>query len=701
MTDIATLGLKIDSRDTVAAKKALDDLTASAKPAAAAAANMEKAGAAAAKGGAAIAKSGALARHELVNLSRQLQDVGTMAAMGANPLTIVTSQFAQIMDIFSSSKTGTVSGAFKQIVGGIGAARLAMLGIAGAAAGAVFAMKGIADGAKDFDDLARSVGAARGELHGLQQVASNKGISNDDFSKSIAKWGDDIYRAKNGMGGLAEVMRANGKSAKDFNGYLENAADLIKNAKDDQTRLQLLQQMGLPATMQWVRFLSQGKDGIRAATEEAVRFNETAEGKMIAAARRFDEAWDTTTTRWVNRFKSGAIEVGGALSGITIPEWMKNFASGAAGGVLGGPMGMIGGGLAGIVKGKPADPGQALITGSAGLKRSDYEWGGPKETVDPAVAAKRISDRQTYLGLLGQTISAEQAAEQVRLQADAAYQSTGVSVGAAKIKQLQDLAREQTIGVSAIKASTDAANIDAATVGMSTGKATEYAAAQNAINAARQAGRELTPTNIAQIQSEAAALGQAAAQADLLRFSYTNLVNGPMQAFRSAIAQGATAWDALKKAGISALDAVSSKLMDMAAQNLWKSAFGGSSGGGFGGLFGSLFGGGGQTMANPYDAMPKFAAGTNSAPGGWSIVGEKGPELMNVPRGAQILPNGVSPASSGGTPVVMQDNRVIHIGQGASQETVAQLKEAFAQDRAARFAETVEIVKRAKSGRHI
>lgn len=36
-------------------------------------------------------------------------------------------------------------------------------------------------------------------------------------------------------------------------------------------------------------------------------------------------------------------------------------------------------------------------------------------------------------------------------------------------------------------------------------------------------------------------------------------------------------------------------------------------------------------------APPAFADGTDYAPGGWSLVGERGPELMNVPRGAQIL----------------------------------------------------------------
>ena len=34
-----------------------------------------------------------------------------------------------------------------------------------------------------------------------------------------------------------------------------------------------------------------------------------------------------------------------------------------------------------------------------------------------------------------------------------------------------------------------------------------------------------------------------------------------------------------------------------------------------------------------------FAEGTSSAPGGMALIGEKGPEIMYVPRGAQVIPN--------------------------------------------------------------
>jgi hypothetical protein len=70
------------------------------------------------------------------------------------------------------------------------------------------------------------------------------------------------------------------------------------------------------------------------------------------------------------------------------------------------------------------------------------------------------------------------------------------------------------------------------------------------------------------------------------------LVRGPLQTLTSQIANGAKFFDALKAAGISALNAIANKLADMAAQSLWTSAFGGSSGGS--GLLG-LLGLGGTT----------------------------------------------------------------------------------------------------------
>lgn len=113
--------------------------------------------------------------------------------------------------------------------------------------------------------------------------------------------------------------------------------------------------------------------------------------------------------------------------------------------------------------------------------------------------------------------------------------------------------------------------------------------------------------------------------------------------FTQQLRNGASAMDALRTAGMNALGKIADKLTSMAADNLWKAAFGGGSGGGFN-LF-SLFGGGGSslgpiTLGGPAGPTP-FASGTDYAPGGLSLVGENGPELLNIPRGSQIVPNDV------------------------------------------------------------
>lgn len=57
---------------------------------------------------------------------------------------------------------------------------------------------------------------------------------------------------------------------------------------------------------------------------------------------------------------------------------------------------------------------------------------------------------------------------------------------------------------------------------------------------------------------------------------------------------------------------------------------------------GAIAGAGAQVLFNNLISkikIPAFAAGTNYAPGGLALVGELGPELVNLPRGSQVIPN--------------------------------------------------------------
>ncbi|WP_363348851.1 phage tail length tape measure family protein [Methylocystis echinoides] len=60
------------------------------------------------------AKATGLARHELINLGRQAQDVAVSLAGGQSPLTVLAQQGSQVFDVLSSSKAG-VGGALKSL----------------------------------------------------------------------------------------------------------------------------------------------------------------------------------------------------------------------------------------------------------------------------------------------------------------------------------------------------------------------------------------------------------------------------------------------------------------------------------------------------------------------------------------------------------------------------------------------------------
>jgi hypothetical protein len=70
--------------------------------------------------------------------------------------------------------------------------------------------------------------------------------------------------------------------------------------------------------------------------------------------------------------------------------------------------------------------------------------------------------------------------------------------------------------------------------------------------------------------------------------------------------------------------------------------------------------------------IPHFASGTPFAPGGLSLVGERGPELVNLPRGAAVLPNSALSGVRSMAPVVHQtvlfDNRGAIIWEDAQMQ---------------------------------
>jgi len=107
-----------------------------------------------------------------------------------------------------------------------------------------------------------------------------------------------------------------------------------------------------------------------------------------------------------------------------------------------------------------------------------------------------------------------------------------------------------------------------------------------------------------------------------------------------------------------------------------------------GGLIGGLFGlmkpgsGAGADAGGYFPAqIPAFANGTDFAPGGMALVGEKGPEILRLPRGASVTPN----HAIGGQTI----NLATHIDASGANLTEGQMRAIVQQSQA----ETVRAVR--------
>lgn len=266
-----------------------------------------------------VRTSSGLARHELINLGRQVQDVGTMFAMGADPMQIFASQAAQIFDIFSSSQ-GTLRGFLSQV--GSGLARFAMSGggvatgvglVAGAGA---LAAHQYANSQREVEVALMGVGRASGlTAQGINRVAEAAEESGR-ISRSAARDIASIFAGTGRIGadmlpGLTDASKGysvlTGQSRRDAAQSLAQAfASPTAGAAELEKRLGTLDD----ATMQFIR--NAEASGNRTAAQKALfdAFNPTlveAASKTSALAK----AWDA-----VARAASGAWDrVGQALGG--------------------------------------------------------------------------------------------------------------------------------------------------------------------------------------------------------------------------------------------------------------------------------------------------------------------------------------------------------------------------------------------------
>ena len=162
--------------------------------------------------------------------------------------------------------------------------------------------------------------------------------------------------------------------------------------------------------------------------------------------------------------------------------------------------------------------------------------------------------------------------------------------------------------------------------------------------------------------------------------------------FVSDLLDGKSAADALSDA----LKRVGDRLLNSGLDALFGT---GGSGGGLG-IFGALFGGGSSGASDPWSGLrlPGFASGTSNAPGGLALVGERGPEIVNLPKGSQVIPNAPSMKALGRGGAVNVTYAPQNNFQGTSEE-LAQFRREQLKDKQEFSARVIATVRKANDSR--
>jgi hypothetical protein len=214
-----------------------------------------------------------------------------------------------------------------------------------------------------------------------------------------------------------------------------------------------------------------------------------------------------------------------------------------------------------------------------------------------------------------------EAAETAAVQANGGKET---AEQAAQFKVLQDKAAAAAEALAKARVAND----------ISVGRQTAFLTAEDVAIARELAGIYGTDIPKALASAEAAELRfnqQLKAMSDLGQDVNRSLFVD----FETGLRNGKSAWESFQAAGVNALGKIADKLASMAADNLWKAAFGGTSGGIFAGLFGGDVSGG--SSSNPLPGLTAADYGPGFAGGGYTGAGGRLEPAGIVHRGEYVM----------------------------------------------------------------
>lgn len=535
---------------------------------------------------------------------------------------------------------------------------------AGGIAGVAAAVRSVAASFTELSNEAKTAGINVEDFQRWGYVAEQNRISVDalvDGFKELNLRADEYIQT--GKGSAAESFQRLGMSPeevkqriKDPSAFMLELIDRTRRLKDTAAGVRIFDELlGGQGGEQFVRLIEQGREGIAASLDEADKMGGVLDRNFIDRAVEIDKKFNQISRTIGSSLKSAIVDAVTALQGF-ISQWNELSEKSMSG--MRAELEILKQSRERLNETQPAGGFQDKVAGVFGQDRDS-------QLARIATREKEITDEMERRKAIIITTPDKPPVAPYVPPKDPDKKGGKSKSTKERADEYQRLTQRIRENMAALQAETEAQGMLNPAIN-DYGYAVEKARLQQELlNAAKRAGKEITPQlkkeieglahEYANTRAEAEKMAEAQNKAlDALEFR-KDIVRDALGGLRSALEDGKISFEELGDIAISVLDKVIDKietdLID-AIFSMNKAASGGSGGGWLSGLFGGIFGGG---SSDPWSGLrvPGFANGTNFAPGGAAWVGERGPELVNLPRGSQVIPNHnvggyLSGGSSGG-----------------------------------------------------
>jgi hypothetical protein len=530
----------------------------------------------------------------------------------------------------------------------------------------------------ELEATAHLVGVSMNEVFGIQEAASKSGASVNEVTQSVRGLAVLLDQMQCGeKNSLSALFDANPAALQGVNREALNlqqtfgiVANLVENARTEIQKIDIAKAAGQAETM--VKFLEKGADETsrlsKSAADAAPDLQRLADG-----AKAFDDAWKNAVANvkaylsenvfgvfkqdltdlltileklqgFLGLFKNGLLDKQAAAASEQINQLKTsienaNRAANPSGVVTREPLGPTGGGTSTRDRSRALSNVPLKTVGDTGPDKDSFDR--TEEQITRHTASMNADTIAVFQN------NAAQAQLRAEFQLLNAIRKDEGEVTQAQIDQYQKLR-----------------------------------ASMSAEQALKEAAINLTPAHKASFIAAAEGARVATENYDKARESL-NRINAASAQVGSALSSAFA--DAIVE-GKSLNEVMSSLLKSLAKMAINSSLMS---------LFSAPSAGGLSPFAS-FLGIGKNAEGTDNWRGGPTWVGEKGPEIINLPRGSQVVPNNVAMASGGGV------NAPVNISidaRGADAGVEARLNAQIAGLKASLPGVIVQTVKTAKQGR--